>query len=63
MDLLAPNFSNDFFEKLGASKSTLAPILKCLTSLPDSVTGYIYKSGREVGGEAFFFSKFKSELK
>ncbi len=30
MDLLAPNFSNDFFEKLGASKSTLAPILKSL---------------------------------
>ena len=30
MDLLAPNFSNEFFEKLGASKSTLAPILKSL---------------------------------
>ena len=63
MDLLAPNFSKKSFEKLGASKSTLAPILKSLTSLPDSMAGYISKSGREAGGEALPFSKFKSELK
>ena len=28
VDFFAPNFSNDFFWKLGASKSTLAPFLK-----------------------------------
>ena len=28
VDLFAPNFSNDFFWKLGASKSTLAPFFK-----------------------------------
>ena len=63
VDLLASNFYNDFSWKLGASKSTLAPILKSLTSLPDSMAGYISKSGREAGGEALPFSKFKSELK
>ena len=30
MDFFAPNFLNDFFWKSGASKSTLAPILKQL---------------------------------
>ena len=59
MDLLAPNFSKKSFEKLGASKSILAPILKSLTSLPDNMTGYISKSSREAGGEAFFFFKLK----
>ena len=63
MDLLAPNFSKKSFEKLGASKSTLAPILKSITSLPDSMVGYISKSGREAGGEAPDFSKIQVELK
>ena len=63
MDLLAPNFSKNSFEKLGASKSTLAPILKSLTSLPDIMIWHISKSGREVGGEAPYFSKIQVELK
>ena len=63
MDLLAPVFQKKSFEKLGARKSTLASILKYLTSLPDSVAGYISKSGREVGGGAITVLKIKVELK
>ena len=63
MDLLAPDFQKKSFEKLGARKSTLAPILKYLASLPDIMVWYISKSGREVGGEAPYFSKIQVELK
>ena len=41
----------------------IAPILKSLASLPDNMAGYIYKSGREAGGEAPYFSKIQVELK
>ena len=41
MDLFAPRFQKISFRKLGAKKSTLAPILKYLTSLPDNVAEYV----------------------
>ena len=41
MDSLAPDFQKKSFRKLGAKKSTLAPILKYLTSLPDNVAEYV----------------------
>ena len=41
----------------------IAPILKSLASLPDNMAGYIYKSVREAGGEAPYFSKIQVELK
>ena len=63
MDLLVPDIQKKSFEKLGARKSTLAPILNYLTSLPDSVAGYISKSGREAGGAAITVLKIKVELK
>ena len=61
--MLAPDFQKKPFGKSGERKSTFTPFLKNLTSLPDSMAGYISKSGREAGGEALPFSKFKSELK
>ena len=63
MDLLAPDFQKKSFRKLGAKKSTLSPILKYLTSLPDNVVRYVSKSGREVGGGAITILKIKFELK
>ena len=44
VDLLAPNFSNDFFEKLGASRSTLAPILKSLRNIISLISPLSKKS-------------------
>ena len=63
MDLLAPDFQKKLFGKSGASKSTLAPFLKYLTSLPDNEARYASKSGREVGGGAITILKIKDELK
>ena len=56
-------FKKKSFEKLGAKKSTLAPFLKYLTSLPDSMVRHVFKSGREVGGGAITILKIKVELK
>ena len=44
-------------KKLGANKSTFAPSLNYLTSLPDNVVIYASKSGREVGGGAIAILK------
>ena len=63
MDLLAPHFQKISFRKLGAKKSTLAPILKYLTSLPDNLVRCVSKSGREVGGGAISILKIKVEPK
>ena len=63
MGLLAPDFQKKLFGKLGAKKSTFAPILKYLTSLPDNVAEYVSSSGREVGGGAITILKIKDELK
>ena len=63
MDLLAPDFQKKPFGKSGDRKSTFAPFLKNLTSLPDNLVRCISKSGREVGGGAISILKLKVEPK
>ena len=63
VDLFAPNFSNDFFWKLGASKSTLAPFKKDLTPPPENMAKYVSKSGGGIWGEDFICSKINFEQK